>query len=302
MKRVSLSLSILSGTVFLASCVPQQPSGTSTMRGNRGMMGGNRLQATGFLPGQGQDITSFPDAKPSETIDVSDGETISLNPTIVRKTIHGSTSLATGGKEIAMYGYNGEIPGPLLRAKQGSTFTVNVTNDIDLPTTIHWHGIRLDNQFDGAAGLTQKEIAPGESFTYTVKVPDEGIYWYHTHVREDVQQPMGLYGAIEVTPLAKDAYQPMDLEQTLVLNDLLLDAEGSPVPYGRENADHTLMGRFGNTFLVNGAKPEPFEIGLGTVARFMVVNASNTRMYRIVPPPGGALKIVGGDNGRNEHE
>jgi FtsP/CotA-like multicopper oxidase with cupredoxin domain len=271
-----------------------QMNGGGMNHGNQGMMGGDQSQAVGFLPAQGKDIASFPEAKPTQILDVQDGQTISLNPTIVRKMINGT--------DIAMYGYNGEIPGPTIKVKQGSTFTVNVTNNIDVPTTVHWHGLRLDNANDGAAGLTQEEIIPGASFTYTVKVPDEGMYWYHTHVREDLQQPMGLYGAILVTPKKKDAYEPVDREETIILNDLLLDAQGSPVPYGRNEADHTLMGRFGNTFLVNGQQDARLDVQLGEVVRFFILNASNTRTYRIIAPPLGMMKLVGGDNGRLEKE
>ncbi len=290
---------LIIGTLFLVACAP---IGSNQMMGNGGMMGGNQAGGSGFLPGQGTDISTLPEAKPSMAMNVQDGQTISLNPTMVRKVINGSTGLTTGGREIAMYGYNGQIPGPLLRVKQGATFTVHVTNNIDLPTSVHWHGIRLDSQFDGAIGISQKEIAPGGSFTYTVKVPDEGIYWYHTHVREDLQQPMGLYGAILVSPSEADTYSSVDREETIILNDLLVGSDGTPVPYGRANADHTLMGRFGNVFLVNGSEPRPLEAGLGSIVRFSILNASNTRTYRVVEPKGSILKIVGGDGGRYEKE
>ncbi len=284
---------LLTGIILLAACAPAMPMNHTGM--NHQMDGRMHAQGEiGFLPGQGKDIASLPEAQASEILDVQDGQTINLNPTLVRKTINGT--------EIAMYGYNGQIPGPLLRMHQGSTFTVNVTNTIDLPTTIHWHGIRLQNANDGAVGVNQEAIAPGDSYTYTVAVPDEGMYWYHTHVREDLEQPMGLYGGIIVTPANADAYEPTDIEQTFMLNDLLLDAQGQPVPYGREEADHTLMGRFGTTFLVNGDAPASFQKELGTIALFTFVNASNTRTYRIVPPPDGMLKIVGGDNGRVEKQ
>src|SRR3989344_7093594 len=105
------------GSFLLAACAPTSPNQMGNggmMHGDQGMMGGNQAQASGFLPGQGKDIASLPEAKPTSTIDVQDGQTITLNPTLVRKTIN--------SKEIAMYGYNGEIPGPLLRVKQGSTF------------------------------------------------------------------------------------------------------------------------------------------------------------------------------------
>lgn len=249
--------------------------------------------ASDFLPGQGKDLALLPEAQATQTIDVQDGQTITLNPTLVRKTIN--------GKEIAMYGYNGQIPGPLLRAKQGSTFTVSVTNDIDLPTSLHWHGVRVDNANDGAVDVTQQAIQPGGSFTYTVKVPDEGIYWYHTHVREDLQQPMGLYGNLFVTPANPKAYSAVNREELLIVSDLLLDENGQPVPFGKDNADHTLMGRFGNTMLLNGNTNYNLSVAKGEVIRFYFTNTANTRTFKI-DFSGAKMKLVGGDNGRYEKE
>ena len=287
---------LIIGSLLLAACAPTGPNQMGNggmMHGNQGMMDGNQAQATGFLPGQGEDTSSLPAAQPSSVMDVQDSQTISLNPTLVRKTIN--------GKEIAMYGYNGQIPGPLLRVERGATFKVNVTNNIDLPTSIHWHGLRLDNANDGAVGVTQKEIAPGGSFTYTVKVPDEGIYWYHTHLREDLQQPMGLYGNILVTPADAKAYNPANSEEVLAVSDLLLDESGQPVSFGTKDADHTLMGRFGNTMLVNGNTDYNFTVAKGEVVRFYLTDTANTRTFKI--DFGGAkMKLVGGDNGRYEKE
>jgi FtsP/CotA-like multicopper oxidase with cupredoxin domain len=288
MKNLSLSLLLI--PILLTGCA----SGSYTMMHNRGgMMGNNQVQTIDLLPGQNEDSSSLPEATPSSIIEVQDGQTISLNPTMVRKIIN--------GKEIAMYGYNGEIPGPLLKVKQGSTFTVNVTNNIDLPTSIHWHGLRLDNASDGAVGLTQKEIAPHGSFTYTVKVPDEGIYWYHTHVREDLQQPMGLYGNILVIPADAEAYSPVNRDEVLAVTDLLLDRNGDAIPYGTSQADHTLMGRFGNTMLVNGQTDYKLDVFKGDVVRFYLTNTANTRTFRF--NFGRAkMKLVGSDNGRYEQE
>jgi suppressor of ftsI len=296
-RYLSLLLPVL-GTLFLASCSStggmnhQMNGGGNGMMQHGGMMQQSRLQDTSLLPTQGKDIASLPEAKSTETITVADGDTITLNPTIVRKTLN--------GKEFAMYGYNGEIPGPLLKVKQGSTFTVNVTNNIDLPTTVHWHGIRLDNAFDGTE-VTQQAIEPGASFQYTVKVPDEGIYWYHTHVREDLQQPMGLYGNVLVTPKDPKAYSAVNQEQVLAVSDLLLDDKGLPVPFNAKTADHTLMGRFGNTMLVNGMTDYKLNVSKGELVRFYLTNAANTRTFKI--DFGGAkMKLVGGDNGRYEKE
>lgn len=292
-------ISLIIGSFLLSACSVYPQYGNGMMQGGQGMMNGDRVrtaanQPDGFLPGFSQDVSALPEAKPSEPIEVHDGEMIRLDPMMVRKEIN--------GRDVAMYGYNGEIPGPVLKASQGASFTVSVTNKIDLPTTVHWHGVRLENSNDGVEGVTQPMIAPGDSYTYTVKVPDEGMYWYHTHVREDVQQPMGLYGAILVTPVVDGSYTPADEEHSIILNDLLVNDEGTPVPYGSQNPDHTLMGRFGNLFLVNGQMPEPSDVALGSVVRYSILNASNTRTYRIVKPKDGMLKIIGGDSGRYEQE
>ncbi len=286
------TLLLITGTVVLAACTPTTMDHSGM--GHGGMMDDDNNRAESILPADGKDVTSLPKATPTKTLTVEDGDTIELSPTIVRKNIN--------GKDIAMYGYNGQIPGPTLTVKQGSTFTVQVTNNMDLPTAIHWHGLRLDNASDGAVGMTQQAIEPNDSFTYTITVPDEGIYWYHPHVREDIQQDMGLYGVIQVTPEKDDAYASVDEEQTVILDDILLNDDGTPVPYGSDTADRTLMGRFGNVFLVNGDTPRPVKVGLGMVVRFSMVNASNTRTYRLVQPQGSLLKIVGGDSGRYEKE
>jgi len=249
----------------------------------------------------GTHISSLPEARESEVLEVSDGDRITLNPTIVRKTMN--------GKQFAMYGYNGQIPGPIIKAKQGATITVDVTNKIDMDTTIHWHGIRLDNANDGVPDVTQEAIKPDGTFTYTVAFPDEGIYWYHPHVREDIQQDMGLYGNLLVTPQKSDAYAPVNMEEVIVLDDLLLDAEGSPVTYGKENANFPLMGRFGNLMLINGSTAlttggQPgysLEVPRGSVVRFYLTNVANTRTFNI-RIDGGMMKLVGSDVGRYERE
>ena len=87
-----------------------------------------------------------------------------------------------------------ELPGRrALVEGQPSQITVRFRNRIDLPSTVHWHGVRLDNAFDGAADLTQEPVPSGGSFVYRVHFPDAGIYWYHPHVREDIEQAMGLF-------------------------------------------------------------------------------------------------------------
>ena len=171
-------------------------------------------------------------------------------------------------------------PGPLIRVGQASTIFVNFTNDTPFPTAVHWHGIRLENRFDGVPGVTQEPVAPGESFRYTIRFPDAGIYWYHPHHREDVQQELGLAGNMVVEPLAPDYYGPVSREEVVMLDDLLLDGDG-PVPFGEESANFMLMGRFGNVFLTNGEPDYGLELRAGEVVRFFFTNASNTRTFNL---------------------
>lgn len=286
------------GSFLLAACAPTSPN----QMGNGGMMdstgspqvGGNQggMMQGSFLPARDRDIDELPEAKPMSILEVKDGDTITLNPELVRASI--------SGKNFALYAYNGQFPGPTIKVQQGSTFTVNVTNNIDVPTTIHWHGIRLENRFDGTAGVTQEAIEPGDSFTYTVKVPDEGMFWYHPHVREDIQQDMGLYANLWVTPKDETAYNTVDREEIVMLDDLLIEG-GLPVPYGEKEADHALMGRFGNTMLVNGKTEYGLDVPSGNTVRFYLTNAANTRTFN-VRFGSAKMKLVGGDAGRKERE
>ena len=109
-----------------------------------------------------------------------------------------------GRSAVRMIGYNGSIPGPTLHVDQGSEIVVDVTNSGDVDTTVHWHGVRLDNRYDGVPVDTQAPIAVGGEFTYRVKFPDAGFYWYHPHLREDYGQEMGMYGTIIVEPSDPD--------------------------------------------------------------------------------------------------
>lgn len=285
---------IMGALLLLAACSPASPSGMGMDHSNMGHgMMGNETQASGFLPGKGIDLQSLPEAKLSETLHVSDGQIVTLNPTLVKKTIN--------GKSLPMYGYNGQIPGPMIRAMQGTTITVDVQNNIDLPTTIHWHGIRLENGNDGVPDVTQEVIEPDGTFRYTVVFPDEGIYWYHPHVREDIEQDMGLYGNLLVLPQEDDAYAPVNASEVVVLDDLLLDDNGNNVPYGVRNANFGLMGRFGNTFLVNGDTSYERTFKKGSIVRFYFTNVASARPFRIVIP-GARMKLVGADVGRYEKE
>lgn len=253
----------------------------------------NALPKVGpFLPGWGVDLASLPAARPSRVVEMGDGDTLDLAVSLVRRSIR--------GRDYAMYGYNGQYPGPRIRAPRGATLTVRVTNEIELPTTVHWHGVRLDNRFDGVPDLTQAPIARGESFTYRVHVPDDGMFWYHPHAREDVQQDLGLYGNLLVVPDDPDAYGRVHREEVLVLDDLLVDEQGL-IPFGEEGPTHALMGRFGTLMLTNGEADLRLDARQGEVVRFYLTNVANARTFN-VRFGGARVKLVASDVGRFERE
>jgi|GEM_PF-1680645 len=235
-----------------------------------------------------EDLSSLSSAAGPTIIDLKDGQTYKLEAREVKQTIN--------GKEHKAYSYNGHIPGPIIRAKKGSTLTIPFTNNLKENTTIHWHGLRHDVKMDGVPGVSQPEIAPGQTFEYTIKLPDAGIFWYHPHVREDKQQDMGLAGVIVVT----DDEAPVNKEEILVLDDMLIE-NGKSVPYPEDAANFAIMGRFGNTMLVNGKTDYTLRVSKGEVIRFTLVNVANVRPYNI--SFGGAqMKLVGSDMGHYERE
>lgn len=238
-----------------------------------------------------KDSSAVKNARPREVIELADGDTLSLEATIVRRTI--------GNRTFLMYGYNGQYPGPLIRTRQDARVTVHFKNSIDLPTTVHWHGLRLDNRFDGVPEITQDPVAPGESFTYELRFPDAGIYWYHPHVREDIQQDLGLYGNILVARRAR-ARVPINREEVLALDDFSLTETG-PMPFGADTVSHALMGRFGNVLLVNGEPNWTTSANSGDVVRFYLTNVANARIFNL-RIPGARIKLVGSDLSDYERE
>ncbi|OHA25648.1 MAG: hypothetical protein A3C79_01295 [Candidatus Taylorbacteria bacterium RIFCSPHIGHO2_02_FULL_45_28] len=238
------------------------------------------------------DITGLAEAKPSEMVELKNGDTYDLTASIVKKTI--------GNSVVKMLAYNGMIPGPMIKVQQGAEVTLNFTNNTDVDTTIHSHGVRLENKFDGVPDVTQKEVKPGESFTYKIKFPDEGMYWYHPHIREDYAQELGLYGNYLVIPNDPNYWSPVNREVALFVDDILIE-NGKIATFSKKSADRTLMGRFGNTMLVNGETNYALQAKAGEVIRFYITNSANTRVFNL-SVPGAKMKLVGADGGKYERE
>ena len=238
------------------------------------------------------ETAGLPDASPPQVIRLKDGDRLDLRITPVRKRIDGA--------ELRMLGYNGSIPGPTLHVDQGSEITVRVTNDGDVEATVHWHGLRLENRFDGVPHETQSPIPIGGTFTYKVQFPDAGFYWYHPHIREDFGLEMGLYGTIIVEPSDPSYWPPVDRQVSITLDDLLVE-DGQIAPFHRSGPNYTAMGRFGNVMLINGETAFSGEAAVGEVVRLYLVNTANTRIFNVALP-GARMKLVGGDSGRYERE
>jgi FtsP/CotA-like multicopper oxidase with cupredoxin domain len=238
------------------------------------------------------DTEGLAEASTPGVVRLRHGDEFDLHIFPVRKRI--------GDAEVRMLSYNGSIPGPTLQVDQGSEITVHVKNDGDIDTTVHWHGLRLENRFDGVPEDTQAPIPVGGNFTYKVQFPDPGGYWYHPHLREDFAQEMGLYGPIVVEPIDNSYWPPADRRLTVTLDDVLIE-DGRMAPFRRGGPTFTAMGRFGNVLLINGETQFADEAAFGEVVRLYLVNTANTRIFNFAVR-GARMKLVGGDSGRYERE
>jgi FtsP/CotA-like multicopper oxidase with cupredoxin domain len=237
------------------------------------------------------EIAGLPGCRATEVVSLSGGDVFDLRVSPVVKQF--------GDVAVRMLAYNGSIPGPSLRVRQGSEVVVKVANDGDVDATVHWHGLRLDNRFDGTH-QTQDPIPVGGSFASRVFFPDPGLYWYHPHIRQDYGQEMGLYGTIVVAPTDPDYWPPVHRELVLTLDDILLE-DGKVAAFSRSQTTHTAMGRFGDVLLVGGEPDLRLTAQAGEVVRLYLVNTANTRVFNVALP-GARMKLVGGDSGRCERE
>ena len=235
-------------------------------------------------------IEGLPAIQPTEEVRLEDGDTYTLNAAVIQHN-------PGIGNEIAMYAYNGQIPGPTLRVPQGAEIDIEFVNDLPYETTVHWHGLRLDLEHDGVPDMTQDPVEPGETFEYTVKFPDEGVFWYHPHLREDLQQNLGLRGAIIVEgPREQEEVWPR--EEILSLSDLKIDDDNNDVyPFWEEAANHAMMGRFGNRLLTNGTTEWTTEADPGERVRLHLLNVANARPFQISAEGTDQMELIGLDGG-----
>lgn len=173
-------------------------------------------------------------------------------------------------------GYNGQIPGPIIRGQEGSVLVVDVDNQLSEPTSVHWHGLRIDNAMDGVPGVTQDPIQPGERFKYRLRLQEAGTYWYHPHFNAGEQLERGLKGALIV-----EEREPLPWSQDLVwlIDDWRFQQDGTIYPHF--NTRHDLMhdGRWGNAVTVNGRTQPEIPVKPGERIRLRMIDGANARLF-----------------------
>ena len=180
--------------------------------------------------------------------------------------------------ETPIWGYEGRVPGPALRVRQDERIRCRFVNEVAQPSTVHWHGIRIENTMDGAPGLTQAPVAPGAAFLYDFHVPDAGTFWYHAHHRAWEQMARGLYGALVVEE--REA-PPVDRDEVLLLDDWRLARDAGIHDSFGDLHDRAHAGRIGNWITVNGDAAWSRAAQRHARLRLRLVNAANARVFSL---------------------
>ena len=175
-----------------------------------------------------------------------------------------------------IWGYDGAAPGPEIRLGQGERLRRRLVNALDQPSTIHWHGIRIDNAMDGVPELTQEAVAPGDSFDYDFVLPDAGTYWYHAHNQSPEQVGRGLYGPLIVE---ESAPPELDAEHVLILDDWRLDDQAQIDPDFASGHDLSHGGRMGNFIATNAQFDLALPVQQNQRLRLRLINAANARIF-----------------------
>ena len=181
------------------------------------------------------------------------------------------------GRMLQVWSYNGQVPGPTLRIRLGQTVRVTLRNELPMPTTIHWHGVRVPNAMDGVPEVTQPPVLPGDSFVYEFTPKDAGTFWFHPHVRSMEQVERGLYGLLIVDdprPL------PYTRDVSWVLDDWRLTEDGSAIdPEFATRSDLAHDGRLGNVIAVNARLNHELRVKPGERIRLRMLNSANGRVF-----------------------
>ncbi|MEP0942148.1 MAG: multicopper oxidase family protein [Rhizobiaceae bacterium] len=186
--------------------------------------------------------------------------------------------LLPGRRPSRLFLYDGISPGPTIRRQQGDRLRVLFHNDLSVPSTIHWHGVRLTNRMDGVPNLTQAPVRAGETYLYDFILPDAGTYWYHAHFNSLEQVARGLYGPLIIEGDTSLSSSSRDV--VLTLDDWWIDDDGRFVDGFTDWSQGKPGGRIGNIATVNGNSPgQLVEIPAATPVRLRLINAANAREF-----------------------
>ncbi|MGE0847776.1 MAG: multicopper oxidase family protein, partial [Flavobacteriaceae bacterium] len=199
--------------------------------------------------------------------------------------------LLDGGGPARLWAFNGASPGPLLRVRKGGEVAVRLRNGLAEGTSIHWHGIRIDNAMDGVVHLTQPPVGEGETFDYRFTAPDAGTFWYHPHTHESWRQvSMGLYGVLVVE---EDEPVDVDHDVVMVVDDWRVREDGGLDTESLGNFhDAAHVGRLGNILTVNGKPFEALEFPAGSRLRLRLVSTATARILRLALDGGEAWVVA----------
>jgi FtsP/CotA-like multicopper oxidase with cupredoxin domain len=246
---------------------------------------------------QGHDMSNMDtkDEKTSKASEVSEQMPLATNTEVLSgNEIHLTAKEAlleiNDHVKLPVYTFNGSVPGPQIRIKQGDTVKIHLKNELPEPVAIHWHGYPVPNSQDGVPGVTMNAIKPGETFTYEFTATVPGTYWYHSHQESAKQVDKGLYGTFIVEP--KDE-EKVDREYTLVLDEWMSNPDEGHMH--TNTVDHSHMGHENHSdshhmhmssmehdmsmydiFTLNGksgSAVEPLKVKKGEKVRLRLVNA-----------------------------
>lgn len=192
-------------------------------------------------------------------------------------TAEPATAELVPGIKTAVLGFNGAIPAPVIRGRQGQPITIEFTNKLDEPTTIHWHGLRIPIEMDGVPFLSQKPIMPGETFVYRFTPPDAGTFWYHPHMNSTQQLGRGLVGAIVIEEADPVAF---DIDEVLILKHWHINQQGEWQKLSRPRYA-ARMGTPGEWGTANGVANPQFNYPAGSRVRLRIANVDNTMTYKL---------------------
>jgi len=188
------------------------------------------------------------------------------------------------------YAFNGQIPGPTIRFKEGDHVRIDVINHLPQTTSVHWHGLILPNAMDGAAMITQPPIENGQVYHYEFTAVQSGTYLYHSHDHVDREQALGLYGALIIDPATPDSSLAADVEYTLMIQEWL-KREGLTYPA------MPMDGAQPNFFTFNGkAFPatDTIHMRVGQTLKVRMVGSNNAFIHPI-HIHGGPFQVVARD-------